>query len=175
MDIFNHIFASLYMSLSKNCRASEDYYFSEQKNTHDVEKAISNHMHGITVNFLLQKSWSYSGIYMLFTSRLLLESREVRERFLSSLLSPTVLFFSPNPLLPLAPVADGGSLPVGRHPLCSRVQPLSLSNFDFSTSSLLTCSGSSSVSGRIRRTKPVSEGVLSFPGEMARSWMVGSE
>lgn len=31
-------------------------------------------MHGITVNFLLQKSWSYSGIYMLFTSRLLLES-----------------------------------------------------------------------------------------------------
>ncbi|KAF3521103.1 hypothetical protein DY000_02062855 [Brassica cretica] len=99
----------------------------------------------------------------------------VRERFLSSLLSPTVLFFSPNPLLPSAPVADGGSLPVGRHPLCSRVQPLSLSNFDFSTSSLLICSGSSSVSGRIWRTKPVSKGVLSFPGEMARSWMVGSE
>ncbi|KAL0769746.1 hypothetical protein Bca101_034896 [Brassica carinata] len=69
----------------------------------------------------------------------------------------------------LTPVADGRSLSVGRHPLYSRVQPLSLSNFDFSTSTLFICSGSSSVSGRIRRTKPVSEGVLSFPGEMARS------
>ncbi|KAH0943524.1 hypothetical protein HID58_003161, partial [Brassica napus] len=46
---------------------------------------------------------------------------------------------------------------------------------DFSISSLLFFSGSSSVCGRNRRIKTVTECVLGLPGVMAKMWIVGSE
>ncbi|KAH0935715.1 hypothetical protein HID58_012832 [Brassica napus] len=91
--------------------------------------------------------------------------REVREWILSFLFSPPYAFFSPQPYLTSAPVADGGLYPSVATPIVTV----------FSTSSLLHLLWFSSDSGRIRRTKPASEGVLSFPGVMARSWRVRSE
>ncbi|KAH0939761.1 LOW QUALITY PROTEIN: hypothetical protein HID58_007222, partial [Brassica napus] len=78
------------------------------------------------------------------------------ERVILSFLSlPPFIFYSTKPPLILVPVADGG--------------------LDFSISSLLFFSGSSSVFGRNRRIKTVTECVLGLPGVMARMWIVGSE
>ncbi|KAH0854680.1 LOW QUALITY PROTEIN: hypothetical protein HID58_057779, partial [Brassica napus] len=70
-------------------------------------------------------------------------------------LSPPFIFYSTKPPLILVLVADGG--------------------LDFSISSLLFFSGSSSVCGRNRQIKAVTECVLGLPGVMARMWIVGSE
>ncbi|KAH0902254.1 LOW QUALITY PROTEIN: hypothetical protein HID58_041757, partial [Brassica napus] len=87
--------------------------------------------------------------------------REVREWILSFLSLPAVHL--------LLDKATADSRSGGRR----RLHPLF--SLDFSISSLLFFSGSSSVCGRNRRIKAVTECVLGLPRVMARMWIVGSE
>ena len=96
------------------------------------------------------------------------------EWILSSLCLPTVHSPLATTASVTSSVADRGSLPVGHHSNRSCVQFLSLItrlfHFLFASSTLVFVRYQPDLA-----TKPASEGVLSFPGAMAKSWKVRSE